>query len=133
MRFATLMTMLAAPMALAACGSGEETAETSDMPMATQNMPMDENTSMDGKNMPMTQPGKVGQTASGEGTVTAIDAEAGTITIDHGAIPAVEWPAMAMAFAADAPSRQKVAVGDKVTFEFRKTDTGGEITSIAKR
>lgn len=123
MRIATLMTMIAAPLALAACDSGEEAAETEDMPMA-ENMPED---------MPMMQPDEDEQTASAEGTVTAVNADAGTITIDHGAIPAVDWPAMTMAFQADEAIRQQVAVGDEVTFDFRTTEGGGEITSISKK
>src|SRR5512134_678317 len=39
-------------------------------------------------------------TASGSGEVTAVDPAAGTITIDHGPIEALDWPAMTMTFAA---------------------------------
>ena len=129
MRVATLMTMLAVPLALAACDSGEETAETEDMPMV-ENMPEDMPMSDD---MPMMQPGEGGQTASAEGTVTAVNAGAGTITIDHGPVAVVDWPAMTMAFQADEAMRQQVAVGDQVTFEFRTSEGGGEITSISKK
>src|SRR3546814_1343094 len=75
-------------------------------------MPMNEN-------MPMMRSGD-GQTSNGKGTVTAVDAAAGTVTIDHGPIPAVGWPAMAMTFKADKAARQNVTKGDKVTFAFRK-------------
>lgn len=121
MRIATLMTMLAAPLALAACDSAEENAGTAeDMPMA-QNMPMADD-------MPMDAAG--GQTATGQGTVTAIDAEAGTITIDHGPIPEANWPAMTMGFKADEAARAKVEVGDKVEFDLKLTGNAGEITRI---
>lgn len=127
MRVATLVTMLAAPLALAACDSSQDTAETEDSTMAeatpAENMPTSGQTPM---------AGEAGQTASGEGTVTAINAEAGTITIDHGAIEAVDWPAMTMAFQADEAQRASVAVGDQVTFEFRTAEGGGAITSISK-
>lgn len=126
MRVATLMTMFAAPLALAACDSNQD-AETEDSTMAeatpTGDMPMSGQTPM---------AGEAGQTASGEGTVTAVNAEVGTITIDHGAIEAVDWPAMTMAFQADEAQRASVAVGDQVTFEFRTTEGGGAITSISK-
>jgi len=125
MRVATLMTVLAAPLALAACDSGQDAAETEQNAMA-EGMPMADQT-------PMTQSGETGQTASGEGTVTAVNADAGTITIDHGAIEAVDWPAMEMAFQADEAQRQSVTVGDEVAFEFRTTEGGGEITSISKK
>ncbi|WP_299309627.1 copper-binding protein [uncultured Croceicoccus sp.] len=125
MRFATLMIMLAAPLALAACDNGNDSAETADMPMA------DEKMAMGGEDMPMMQSGESAEIGRGEGTVTAVDAE--KITIDHGPIPEVNWPAMTMAFEADETAREAVAVGDAVTFAFRKTDSGGEITSITKR
>ena len=122
MRIATLVTMIAAPLALAAC-EGEEEVE---MPMAAEEMPMAEDMSMMGAGA------QTGQVASAEGTVTAIDEEAGTITIDHEPVPEVNWPAMTMPFGADEALRQQVSVGDEVTFEFRMTD-GNEITSIAKQ
>lgn len=53
--------------------------------------------------------------------------------VDHGPVEAVDWPAMAMAFQADEGALQKVSVGDEVTFSFRMSDTGNEITSIEKR
>ena len=124
MRVATYLTMLAASLALAACDSREEAAETEDMPMAE---------SMPAGDMPMAQTGESGQTASAEGTVTAVDGDLGTVTIDHGPVPAVDWPAMTMAFEADEAQRQNVAVGDEVTFEFRTSADGSEIVSIAKK
>jgi Cu(I)/Ag(I) efflux system protein CusF len=128
MRVAALMTILALPLALSACDRGEEAMEPEDMPMA-ENMPDDMPMSDD---MPMMGADAEMRMASAEGTVTAIDEEAGTITIDHGPVPAVEWPAMTMAFEADEASRQKVAVGDEVTFDFRMSDSGRRITSIRK-
>jgi len=124
MRVATLMTMLAAPLALAACDRGEEAAGTDDMPM-TEGMP-NENTAM------MEQAAAM-RMASAEGTVTAIDAEAGTITIDHGPVAAIEWPAMTMAFQADKAARGTVAVGDEVTFDFETGDAGSRIVTISTK
>ena len=43
------------------------------------------------------------KTASGTGTVTAVNASAKKITLDHAPIVAIDWPAMKMEFAA-APS-----------------------------
>lgn len=126
MRTTTLMSLLALPLALAACDSGQDTAEMNDMPMAENEM------MMDGEDMPMMEPGSGMQTASAEGTVTAIDAEAGTITVDHGPVPAIEWPAMTMAFEADEQLRSEVSVGEGIAFEFRTGSEGSVITSITK-
>ena len=73
------------------------------------------------------------RTASAEGIVTAIDADAGTITVDHGAVPAIEWPAMTMGFQADEQLRQDVAVGDTISFDFTTGEGGNTITSITKK
>ena len=125
MRTTTLMSLLALPLAMAACDSGQDTAQMNDMPMA-------ENEMMDGEDMPMMEPGSGMQTANAEGTVTAIDAEAGTITVDHGPVPAIEWPAMTMAFEADEQLRSEVSVGEGIAFEFRTGSEGNVITSISK-
>ncbi|GAA5049634.1 MULTISPECIES: copper-binding protein [Erythrobacteraceae] len=126
MRTTTLMSLLALPLALAACDSGQDTAEMNDMPMAENEM------IMDGEEMPMMDAGSIMQTASAQGTVTAIDAEAGTITVDHGPVPAIEWPAMTMAFEADEQLRSEVSVGEGIAFEFRTGSEGSVITSITK-
>ena len=127
MRTTTLMSLLALPLALAACDSGQDTAEMNDMPMAENEM------IMDGEEMPMMDAGSIMQTASAQGTVTAIDAEAGTITVDHGPVPAIEWPAMTMAFEADEQLRSEVSVGEGIAFEFRTGSEGNVITSITKQ
>lgn len=77
--------------------------------------------------------GETGRTANAEGTVTAIDDEAGTITIDHDPVPDVDWPAMTMAFAATENQRASVSEGDMVTFNFKQTDAGGEIVSLTNK
>ncbi|WFL77373.1 copper-binding protein [Altererythrobacter arenosus] len=127
MRTTTLMSLLAFPLALAACDSGQDTADMNDIPMAENEM------MMDGEDMPMMEPGSEMQTVSAEGTVTAIDAEAGTITVDHGPVPAIEWPAMTMAFEADEQLRSEVSVGEGIAFEFRTGSEGNVITSITKQ
>ncbi len=59
----------------------------------------------------------VPQTAEGEGTVTAIDAQAGIITLNHGPIASLGWPAMTMAFRVhSAAVLQGVSVGQRVHF-----------------
>ncbi len=88
---------------------------------------------MENAEMPPVEEGGTMQTASAAGTVTAIDADAGTITIEHGPVPAVEWPAMTMGFVADEAQRASVATGDEVNFTFDKTADGGKIVSITKK
>ena len=81
-------------------------------------------------NMAMPADSKMGK---GSGTVTAVDATAGKITLDHGAIPAVDWPAMKMGFSAKPDLLKGVAVGDKVDFDVTVTGSAGEVTAIKKQ
>jgi len=83
--------------------------------------------------MAMTPAAEAGTAAEGTGRVTAIDQDAGTITIQHGPIAAVDWPAMTMPFQASEELRRAVQVGDEVSFSFRGTGGGGELTAISKR
>lgn len=69
--------------------------------------------------------------AEGTGTVTEIDKIAGTITLDHGPIDALKWPAMTMSFKAS-PSTllDTVKVGEKVSFDLKMAGTTAEVTAI---
>ena len=67
------------------------------------------------------------------GTVTAIDAVAGKISLDHGPIPAVGWPAMKMGFSAKPELLKGIAVGDKVAFDLTVAGSAGEVTAISKQ
>jgi Cu/Ag efflux protein CusF len=119
---------LAIPFALAACeGSNDNTAQTENTPTAAASMPMNNGA------MPMAQASGMGQMANAEGRVTAVDNQAGTITIKHGPVIAVNWPAMTMAFKADSAMRQQVAVGDKVAFSFELSNGSGRLTAIRKK
>lgn len=65
------------------------------------------------------------------GTVTAINASAGTISINHGAIAAINWPAMEMQFTAEDPSiLQDLAVGDRVQFELKSAAESTIVTAV---
>ena len=68
----------------------------------------------------------------GSGTVTAVDAVTGKITLDHGAIQAVGWPAMKMGFSAKPDLLKGVVVGDKVDFNLTVSGSAGEVTAIRK-
>jgi len=59
----------------------------------------------------------VPQSAEGEGVVRNIDARANTVTIAHGPIAALGWPAMTMAFRVhSAEMLSGVSVGQRVHF-----------------
>jgi Cu(I)/Ag(I) efflux system protein CusF len=71
--------------------------------------------------------------AKGAGTVKAVDAAAGTITLDHGPIPEASWPAMTMTFKASPDVAKAAKVGDKVAFDLKLQGGGGEVTAIQKQ
>ncbi|MEI6557616.1 MAG: copper-binding protein [Rhodospirillaceae bacterium] len=65
------------------------------------------------------------QSAPATGTVTAVDAAKSVITLSHGPIPALGWPAMTMAFGtAPAVDLNRVKAGDTVAFTVAKTPEG---------
>lgn len=70
--------------------------------------------------------------ASGTGTVTAIDAAAGKITLNHDPIAKLEWPAMEMGFAVEADKLAGIDVGDAVSFDLQWDGRAGTVTSITK-
>lgn len=111
---------------LAACGEKAATnaAAPANGVASTSNM------SGDMGNMAMPAGTKMGK---GTGTVTAIDKAAGKITLDHGPIPAVGWPAMTMAFKASPKLLDSVTVGDKVAFDLTLRGSEGEVTAITKQ
>ncbi len=74
------------------------------------------------------------KTGKGVGVVTAIDPNAGKITIKHGAIPAVGWPAMTMTFKATPPTLLRgVRVGQTVGFDVRTRGMDAEVTALQPR
>ena len=70
------------------------------------------------------------KTGSGVGEITAIDKTAGTLTIKHDAIPAVDWPAMTMAFKATPPALlDGLKVGEKIKFDVKVNGSDAEVTA----
>jgi Cu(I)/Ag(I) efflux system protein CusF len=68
--------------------------------------------------------------AVGEGTVKAVDPNAGAVTIQHGPVAALKWPAMTMTFKASNPELlQGVSIGEAVKFQLMQM--GGAITLTA--
>lgn len=115
-KFLPTAMLFALPVALAGCGKTADTPETEVSADTMSEMAMPAETKM----------------ASGSGTVTAIDAAAGRITLDHGPIAELEWPAMEMGFAINADKLNGIAVGDAVTFDLQWDGRAGEITTISK-
>ena len=73
-------------------------------------------------------------TARGEGAVTAVDEKAGTLTIHHGPIPTLGWPAMTMAFKADPRNiLQNIKPGQNVSFKLMQMGGAITVTEIKPR
>ena len=65
------------------------------------------------------------------GTIERITAR--SITLRHGPVEALEWPAMTMGFAIEGPAQVRgFQRGDRVTFTFVQASTGPRIVSIRK-
>ena len=120
-KFLIIAALIALPIGLSGCDKKPEAPKV-EAPKAAA--PADAMS-----NMEMPEGSKMGK---GLGTVTAVDAIAGKITLDHGAIPAVGWPAMKMAFSAKPDLLKGVAVGDKVDFDVTVSGSAGEVTAIRK-
>jgi len=68
--------------------------------------------------------------ASATGTIEAIDA-AGKITIAHGPVPSLQWPAMTMGFQATPEQAASLQVGQTVRFDFESKGMEAVITQIS--
>lgn len=67
---------------------------------------------------------------SGAGAVTAITGD--QVTIAHGPIKGIGWPAMTMTFRAGSPEMvEGIKVGDRVSFSFRQEGGPSVLTSIS--
>ena len=73
------------------------------------------------------------QTASATGVVESIDLAAKKVTIAHGAVEALKWPAMTMSFHAPEIDLTTLKPGDRVTFEFTSSGMDGTITRIERQ
>jgi Cu/Ag efflux protein CusF len=119
MKKIALLTAAMLTLAIAACSRQESAppATTSDTSMA-----------------PMTTAPAASGPVAGVGTVLAVDASAGTVTLDHEAISAISWPAMQMQFqAADPAILRGLNVGDHVAFELKSATETGIVTSIHRQ
>jgi Cu(I)/Ag(I) efflux system protein CusF len=72
-----------------------------------------------------------GNVHKASGKVTKVDKSAGAVTIAHGPVASLSWPAMAMAFKAkDKAMLDKVKIGDQVEFSFIQSGREHTITEI---
>jgi Cu(I)/Ag(I) efflux system protein CusF len=74
------------------------------------------------------------RSGKGVGVIKGVDAKAGTVTIQHGPIPAVGWPGMTMAFAVKPATLLKTAkVGQTVGFDLTVGVGPPTITALRPR
>jgi Cu(I)/Ag(I) efflux system protein CusF len=96
-----------------------------------------DNKGMDMKGMHSTmdrQPQAASRTAAthkATATVTAVDRGQGTVTLAHGPVPSLKWPAMTMRFAVkDKSLFDKLSVGKKVDVELVQQGSGYEVSAV---
>ena len=71
------------------------------------------------------------QTHQASGTVKKVDPAKNTVTIAHGAVQSMKWPAMTMTFKAkDKAMLDKVKPGDKVDFSFVQSGKDYVVTKL---
>ena len=88
-----------------------------DMPM--KDMPMPMGTSAQG------------QAHHASGSITNVDVAKGTVTIDHGPVKSLDWPAMTMTFAVkDKTLFDKLTVGKTAEVEFFRDGKGYVVTGV---
>lgn len=144
-----LQAVLFSTVLLAACSQQSGTAEDQSMPEAAQqSMPMEapapaeatataaatpSATDMqmsEAEHKQMAGDMKAATMAMATGTVESIDTAAGKITIAHGPVEALKWPAMTMAFKASPGQLASVKTDQKVEFEFESKGMDSTITRI---
>ncbi|KFC66598.1 copper-binding protein [Massilia sp. LC238] len=108
-------TMIAAMLALAVSGLGAAQAQPNQTGMNAQ------------------QANKGAKATPHEtiGTVKSVNPAAGTVTLAHGPVKSLNWPAMTMGFAVkDKDLFDKLSVGKKVDVEFVQQDSKYVITAV---
>lgn len=68
--------------------------------------------------------------ASATGTIEAIDPAARAITIAHGPVPELEWPAMTMTFQAPDIDLASFKPGDRVAFDLSASGMKATVTTL---
>ncbi len=111
MKYFTFATAVAV-LALTACGQAQESTRE-----ASTQSGVDKN--------------ETAQIYSGAGKVTAIAGD--QVTIEHGPIEGIGWPAMTMSFTAPAGVVEGVEAGSGVAFAFKQQGSAYVLTSLQKR
>ena len=101
-------------LGLAACNQPQEAPATTEEPAAEASETADAGA----------------QTGTGTGVITAVDPDAGTITVEHGPIPGVGWPAMTMRFTASPAVLEAASTGERIAFDVSVRDGVNEVTAI---
>ena len=106
-----------------------------DMPSKDmKGMDMKDMKGKDMKDMKGKDSGKQGQIHKGTGTVQKIDAAKGTVTLAHGPVKTMNWPAMTMTFEVkDKAMLDKIKQGGKVEFGFVQSGKDHVVTEIKGR
>ncbi len=74
------------------------------------------------------------KTGTGTGTVTALNTSARKVTLEHGPIPSIPWPAMKMEFpVSPSVDLSKVKTGDKVEFTLSGSGSSYTVLTISAR
>jgi Cu(I)/Ag(I) efflux system protein CusF len=85
----------------------------------------------DMSNMKGMSAGPAAKHGQGTGVIKAIDPKAGTLTIQHGPIPAVSWPAMTMTFKATPPTLLSgLKVGESIGFDTTVRGMAADVTAV---
>ena len=109
MKRVSIASALALLLAVAACGGGQNNQSTPANAAANASQ----------------------ATYSAAGNVTAIAGD--RVTISHGPVEGLGWPAMTMTFRAGDPAMLNgISVGDRVSFQFRQSGTDYPLTAISK-
>jgi Cu(I)/Ag(I) efflux system protein CusF len=77
-------------------------------------------------------PAAWGQTANASGEVRRVDAAAGKVAIKHGAIAALDLPALTLVYQAEPALLADIKPGDKVQFTATRKDQAYVVTKISK-
>lgn len=91
---------------------------------------------MDMKDMDMKETDKGAKKAPGKshhaaGKVKSVDAAKGTVTIEHGPVASMKWPAMTMTFKAkDKKMLEAVKPGQKIEIDFEQQGKDHVITKV---
>ncbi len=92
--------------------------------------PAQQSQSMPGMDMKQSAPAAQANEHHASGTVKSVNREKGTVSIAHGAIASLNWPAMTMTFKASPEMLEALKPGSPVDFSFVQSGRNYTITSI---